>query len=175
MIRYLYLLIFLTSCGLRDSQTLSDNVFQGEWTLTRIGCYVSSSTDSEIETYEISNVSDISFSVVGSQFEYTSKGTCTTSSFGRYNTDFDGTGIGSVSFYNVVTGGTTCTETVQDSGTSGVPDQTITTTFTNANNLRWVYSELNSTLEIEFFANFKGSGEQSTCNSNCFCTALFTN
>ena len=92
-------------------------------------------------------------------------------------TDFDGTNLGVVSFYNVITGGETCSEDIIDNGPSTVGSVTIPTTFVsiNASDLSWTYSEEQEILEIEYYADFNGSNESATCNGACYCSAIFTN
>lgn len=166
----------LQCCGLRESRTTNENVFVGTWKMDRISCGLSSTNRTEIERYETNTVFTVTMKFAGSTFEYTSSGTCTTSSTGRYNTSFDGTSEGKVDFYDVLTGGTTCSESVSDSGTNTVGPQTISTTFTapNTSGLIWIYDGTSGTLEIEYFAAFNGSSESVTCSGQCFCTAVFS-
>lgn len=164
-----------TSCGLRESQTVHENVLIGEWRLQRISCALSETSGLEIERYDMETSVDTSLTFKGQFIDYSSVGTCTTTSIGKYSTEFNGTSTGILKFYDVLTGSETCVEDIVDGGTSAVGSQSIPTTLIskNAESLKWIYSKDSESLELEYFNEFKGSSEQFTCSGSCFCTAIF--
>ena len=172
---YIYPLILLSSCGLRQSQTVHENVLTGEWTLERVSCALTESSGLEIERYDMNNSVEMTLRFDGQFIDYSSVGRCTTTSIGKYKTEFDGTSKGVLDFYDVLTGSDTCTEPIFDSGTSLVGEQEIPTTMINKNtqSLSWIYSKDSKSLEMEYFSDFKGSEEQIACSANCYCSAIF--
>ena len=177
--RQITCILLLTSCGLRESENLNDNVLQGSWTLQRISCALTETSGTEVERYDVTEAIggtlDVTMLINSNQVEYVASGTCTTSSYANYTTRFDGTSQGEVEFYNVLTGGETCTQDINDSGASTIGTQTIPTTMISSNtkDLNWIYDDSSSSLELEYYAVYNGSAESVTCSSDCYCTALF--
>lgn len=167
-------LFFLSSCGLKVSQEVSDNVLLGEWSLDKVQCGDEFDLTVETELYYFeSNSIDVGLTFDGSRLSYKSIGDCTTTSTGIYKTDFNGTSKGVVDFYDIITGGTTCFETINEIKTG--TDQSVRTTLdgTFSEDMDWKVSEDRSTLYLTYPNGLEGSSETTGCALSCYCRAKF--
>lgn len=173
---YLFVTFFLIqSCGLKITEHIDENVLLGTWELQHISCGSSFSTTTEKERFRVDNVAEIILTFEGSKITYASSGTCTTSSTGMYSTDFNGTSTGVLDIISVITGGTTCSESFTDIGSSAVGTVTVTTTLDgiDSKSLDWLVTNDKDILELKYFQSFEGSATSETCNSECFCKGIF--
>ncbi len=178
MIKALYLLLFLffwVSCGLRESTEEYDNPLEGTWVLTEYNCAetFTETVGKEIYDFEDSSI-DITVKFDASKITYNSVGTCTTSSYGAYSLVYDESESGQIDISNVVSGGTTCTEDVTDSGDDLVGTVSVNTTMdgTDTQDLEWFIES--NVLYIQNFTNFYGSSDIFVCNGECICRGTFT-
>ena len=90
-----------------------------------------------------------------------------------YKTDFNGTSKGVVDFYDIITGGTTCFETINEIKTG--TDQSVRTTLdgTFSEDMDWKVSEDRSTLYLTYPNGLEGSSETTGCALSCYCRAKF--
>ncbi len=169
----IFLVTILTACGLKVTSKINDNVLLGKWSLYRISCFLDSAEQTVIENYEIDTVANIVLTFENSSFNYTAAGACSTSSNGYYITDFNGTSTGVLDFSDILTGGTSCTEDVVDSGSNLVGTTTIPTTLIDlyGTDIAWLVTNDRVTMQLDYFTDFKGSNHTSGCASICHCKA----
>lgn len=174
----LIIIFFLSSaCGLKVREDLSENVLLGSWKLTKLSCLSSTDSSVEKEKYEFDSKATIVISFIENKINYSSsEGACSTSSTGNYITNFNGTSTGVLDIVDVITGGTSCEESISDSSSNSVGTTVIPTTLTGAfsTNLSWVVSTERDFLELDYFTNFKGSISDSGCAEACVCKAYFS-
>ena len=176
MIKYSALLfLFITSCGLRETSEQYDNPLIGTWSLSYYYCSDNFLDTTSKEDYLMTDATDIQVIFNGNKISYSSVGVCTTSSQGIYSVSYDNTTSGTLDIGNVVTGGTTCSESIADRGDSGVGVVEVPTTMdgVNTNNRNWFIDKSNTTLYIENFTNFSGSSNILVCNGDCVCRGVF--
>lgn len=169
-----FLFIF-NSCGLKITENVDDNVLLGTWSLNAISCYSSKESTIEIERYSIPNSLNITLTFSGNKATYAASGVCTTSSVGLYSTNFNGTSTGILDIIDVLTGGETCEEDLEDSGVSSVGTHSISTTLdgTYSTNLEWLVTNERDILELTYFTGFRGSANETACGATCYCKAQF--
>lgn len=147
--------------------------------MERIRCYPNNGSTFYVENYDILNTADldVTLTIEKSRMTYTvASNTCTTTAFGDYITNFNGTSKSVIDFVNV-NSGSTCDITVLFTG-NGIPGSSGDIKFallpTHSSNLDWeISNDEQDRLELDFFTNFEGSAEALFCNDNCTCVAGF--
>jgi len=166
-------LIVFSGCGLRITNEQGENIFLGSWKLESIICYENTERSAIIEKYNTDSVVDIVLKFSGNIFEYSANGSCTTSAYGRYKTEFNGDAIDYMDLFNMITG-STCDISMTDAGPNLVG--TFPVSFTvlpiEATNLYWIYNP--PSLELQFPTSFKGSSSVGGCNGVCVCMGDYT-
>ncbi|MAX65614.1 MAG: hypothetical protein QF441_13945 [Bacteriovoracaceae bacterium] len=172
---FLIFLFFMTSCGLKVTEEVHENVLQGEWTLDKIVCSSSFNSDDVIENYEFDNSTQVKLTIKGLNISYSASGVCSTSSTGILVTNFNGSSTGVLDLVNIITGGVTCSESLLDNSDDSVGSVSIPTTLdgSQSKDLNWLVTNAEDVMELSHFSGFKGSSEATSCNSNCHCRGIF--
>ncbi len=172
-------LLFLTSCGLKITNYVSDNVLYGQWEMNSIVCWDTTRT-SELEEYALPDGTSAQIDFGATDFNYSlTSSDCSTSAYGRYSTEFEGDNEDYVTFGSVVSG-EACEIDIVDSGAAdaGTTSVKFDLYAPNAKDMLWTIEELESgstVLTLDFFTTFEGSSETSGCgNAGCVCVAEFT-
>jgi hypothetical protein len=147
--------------------------------MERLRCYPNSNSTYYNENYDITNTAnlDVTLVIEKGRITYTvASNTCTTTAFGDYITNFNGTSKSVIDFVNM-NSASTCNISVLFTG-NGVPGSTGDIKFallpTHSSNLNWEISNTEKDrLELDFFTNFEGSSEVLFCNDDCSCVAGF--
>jgi hypothetical protein len=172
------ILFFISSsCGLKITNEISENVFVGSWTLDYVACYNSESESTIFEQYDFkSNNHDVVFQFEGRSFTYevaTASTPCTTTAYGVYNTDFNGDSKGNVDLSSI-TSGSSCDISIVDSGPNSVAGPTTVNMAllpSKSLDLYWLVD--GSTMELELVSGFLGSVQNPGCQGLCFCKGFF--
>ena len=170
--------LFFSSCGLRISQEVDDNVLLGAWELIEIRCAETYDSTTNIEIYNsVADLRHILTFSTGSKITYSSTGdNCSTSATGTYLTDFNGSRKGSVDLIDIITGSDTCFEDFVDSGTADVGTQSILMSLDGSfsTGLEWTVTNDESTLKIQLFNGYVGSNSVIGCGETCVCSGIYT-
>jgi hypothetical protein len=166
--------ILISSCGLKITNEISENVFMGSWTLDYVACYNSEEENTVIEKYEFENLNhDVIFDFEGRDFSYEVASNCTTTAHGVYSTEFDGDSKGYVEF-SKIDSGSTCDLSIPDSGPNSVSGPTsvdMAILPSKSSDLFWLVD--GTTMELELGTGFRGSSENPGCQGLCFCKGYF--
>ncbi len=167
--------MFLMSCGLKITEEVDENVLIGTWTLDSISCGSTFSTTTEKERFIVTGTSTVTLTIEGNKITYASSGACTTSSTALYSTNFNGSSTGVLDITDVLTGGTTCSESLTDTGQNSVGTLSVPTTMdgTFSKSLNWLVTNGRDIFELKYYANFNGSGVSVSCNDECICKGIF--
>lgn len=167
------LLVFTQACGLKITNEIDDNVLIGSWELSNISCYNNQNESTIFEDYDMTS-HNIKFIFDGTSFSYeVNSALCTSTSYGRYSTNFNGTSTGELDLINIISSGT-CDVTQSDDGPNSVGVTTITTEVlpSTSDDLFWLVN--GDSLEFEFGTGFRGSSNNPGCQGLCFCKGFYT-
>ena len=173
MVRALLLLFLLSSCGLKVTNEIDENVLIGTWELEGLTCFDSEDKNVELESYDVDAVADVSIIFAGNKITYEVVSTCTTSAVGQYRTDFNGDSLGEVDFFDLITG-STCDVDIADIGpnTVGTISVNLALLQSRSNALDWIVD--GDSLELELGTLFVGSTAVTGCLSNCYCVGSYS-
>jgi len=176
--------LLLSSCGLKVTNEIDDNVLLGSWKLDSIQCFQPNDNQNFVESYDISvdESLDITIDFISSSIQYmvssdrNMSDDCSTSSTAMYKADFNGTGAGLVDIYQVVLGSIEkCKIEVPftgNGGGGGTGSINLTMNSNYSRDLNWSISDDRETLILDFFTDFKGS-DSSYCNGLCNCKGTY--
>lgn len=177
----IFLLFLFTSCGLRVTNYVDDNILVGSWQMNEVICY-DINREFEIEIYALdSSTTTAQLDFGASDFSYSlSSSGCNTSAVGRYSTEFEGDSEDVMDMGSVTVSGESCEVDITDSGTNTVG--TVSIDFDlfapSALGLSWFIEELASgstNLTLDLFTLFEGSSDGDGCGGQtCICTAVYS-
>lgn len=170
--KVLFFTLFLSSCGLKITNFIEENVLAGSWEMKEINCYNSSRTDI-LEKYVLPSDVSSEMQFDANDFNYSlTSDTCSTSAVGDYETTFDGDLEDRMDFGSVLSG-ENCQIDITDTGPSTIGLTTIPFDLyaPAAKDLFWELDDANDTevLELEIFTNFNGSTNVNGCAGECIC------
>lgn len=177
---FLYLIFFFfTSCGLRVTNYVSDNVLAGSWQLDEIVC-VDETRTTELEVYALDSTVTAQIDFSASTFSYSvSASDCNTSAIGRYSTEFENDFTDVLDMASVTVSSESCDVDLTDSGDNSVGTTSIDFDLyaPEAVDLVWEVEELESgttVLRLDFFSLFNGSSDGDGCGGTpCTCVLEF--
>lgn len=170
MIKSLLLLFILTSCGLKITKEVNENVLIGSWELEEMKCYKVSETV-PVEEYIFINQGDFVIKFDSASYNYNvSTGSCVTSSIGQYGSSSNGVAIGKLDLVNVLNSDQCSIDLLEINGAGTV---TISLVVDQQNSKSREWQRINDDLRLQFFSSFNGSPIGSKCNTECKCFGLF--
>lgn len=181
MIRFLLPLafLFLSSCGLRVTNFVDDNVLVGNWTMTQIVC-LDANRENELEVYALDSSTSSQIEFGASNFSYSvSASSCNSSAVGRYSTEFEGDNTDILDMGSITVSTDSCDVSITDSGvnTVGTVSVDFDLSVPSAIGLTWDIETLASgttTLTLDLFTLFEGSTDGDGCGGQtCICVAEF--
>lgn len=173
--KYLRIVVFIlfSSCGLRITNYVDDNVLIGSWKMDKIVCY-SSGLTTIIEQYELTSDMSAQVDFQRADFSYSlSSNTCSTSATALYVTEFEGDRRDTLLLKDVISG-QACSINLNDSGpnATGTVDVVFDLYAPNAKDLYWNIDTINEVdvLSLQMFTTFQGSSSAGGCGSKpCTC------
>jgi len=169
----------LTSCGLRQDETVFKNQAIGVWNLTAIECYYPDIRGSKLETYPKNENDIIEVKLTSRQFTYSvtevGGGSCNTTASGSYTLSYTTADNGTLDYSSIINS-LTCSITMAESGGAG--NQTVPFGFIasseNTTSLDWKVE--NSKLYLQVSTGFKGSPNIAQyCLGRCECFGVYSN
>jgi hypothetical protein len=175
--RYSFLLFIIlfnfVSCGIRANSDTFNNIFVGDWRLTRVDCY---RNGINYETYLLNQDVNIlvQFSFENKTFVYTATdgNLCNLNMNGQYSTDYSTQTEGTARLFNMV-GTSTCNIVLDESG--GVANNELVPFALleiYSNNLFFDFSS--NSVEIDFPTTYDGSSTAGFCENACTCKVTMT-
>ncbi|MBD66742.1 MAG: hypothetical protein CME62_16160 [Halobacteriovoraceae bacterium] len=174
----LLLIVSATSCGLKITTEVNENLLNGQWQLENIFCFTPDNSTNFKERYDFSDSSDVQVVMdLGNgdmQYDMTSSD-CTTTAHGNFVTDYEDDFSDELDFFNVVSGSTCDIDVnfVGDDG-NGVGTVKFALLASESKQLTWEVNEDKDYLSLDFYTGFQGSNLGSYCGNACNCEARFS-
>lgn len=161
------------SCGIRAKSDTFDNIFIGNWRVTRVDCF---RNGVELESYSLNqNVNSfVQFNFENKTFLLTASdpGGCALNMTSQYSTNFSSQTSGRVSYFNLQNTSTCEIEMDEDAGIAINQNISFALLEVLSNNLEFSFSS--NSLTVGFPTLFDGSPSGGFCENSCSCFLTMT-